>query len=61
MAKTCLIVKQKRKPKFKVRSYNRCNICGRPNGYFRFFGLCRICLREKAHHGELPGVTKSSW
>ena len=61
MAKTCLIVKQKRKPKFKVQGYNRCSICGRPHGYFRFFGLCRICLREKAHRGELPGVTKSSW
>jgi small subunit ribosomal protein S14 len=61
MAKTCLIVKQKRKPKFKSQGYNRCSICGRPRGYFRFFGVCRICLREKAHKGELPGVTKSSW
>lgn len=61
MAKTCLIVKQKKKPKFKVRGYNRCTICGRAHGTFRFFGLCRICLREKAHKGELPGVVKSSW
>lgn len=61
MAKECLIVKQKRKPKFKVRSYNRCSMCGRPRGYFRFFGLCRICLREMAHKGLLPGVKKSSW
>lgn len=61
MAKQCLIVKQKAKPKYKVRSYNRCNLCGRPGGYFRFFGLCRICLREMAHKGLLPGVTKSSW
>lgn len=61
MAKTCLINKQRLKPKFKARAYNRCSICGRPHGYFRFFGLCRICLREKAHIGELPGVTKSSW
>lgn len=61
MAKQCLIIKQKQKPKYKVRSYNRCSICGRPHGYFRFFGICRICLREKAHLGQLPGVTKSSW
>jgi small subunit ribosomal protein S14 len=61
MAKQALIEKQKRKPKFKARSYNRCSICGRPRGYFRFFGICRICLREKAHKGELPGLKKSSW
>ncbi len=61
MAKQCLIIKQKQKPKFKARSYNRCNVCGRPHGYFRFFGLCRICMREMAHKGMLPGVTKSSW
>jgi len=61
MAKQCLIEKQKRKPKFKVRAYNRCSLCGRPHGYVRFLGLCRICLREKAHRGELPGIVKSSW
>jgi small subunit ribosomal protein S14 len=61
MAKQCLIEKQKLKPKFKTRGYNRCSICGRDSGYIRFFGLCRICLREKAHKGELPGVVKSSW
>lgn len=61
MAKECLIVKQRRAPKFKTRGYNRCNVCGRPKGYVRFFGLCRICLREMAHRGQLPGVTKSSW
>lgn len=61
MAKQCLIIKQKEKPKYKVRGYNRCSICGRPHGYFRFFGICRICLREKAHLGQLPGVTKASW
>lgn len=61
MAKECLINKQKRKPKFKVRSYNRCSICGRPHGFFRYFGVCRICLRELAHKGVLPGVKKSSW
>ncbi|MGC8668320.1 MAG: type Z 30S ribosomal protein S14 [Chthonomonadales bacterium] len=61
MAKVCLIVKARRTPKFKVRKYTRCNICGRARGVFRKFGLCRICLREQAHRGLLPGVTKSSW
>ncbi len=61
MAKQCLIEKQRRTPKFKVRAYHRCSICGRPRGYHRYFGLCRICLREMAHQGFLPGVTKSSW
>jgi small subunit ribosomal protein S14 len=61
MPKECLIVKAGRKPKFKVRAYKRCSVCGRSGGYFRFFGLCRICLREMAHKGVLPGVTKASW
>jgi len=61
MAKTCLVNKQKEKPKFAVRAYNRCSICGRAKGYVRFFGVCRICLREKAHVGQLPGVKKASW
>lgn len=61
MAKRALIEKCKRAPKFKVRKYNRCNICGRPRGYIRNFGLCRICFREMAHTGLIPGVTKSSW
>ena len=61
MAKKCLIIKQKAKPKFKVRKYNRCSICGRDSGVFRFFGICRICFRELAHEGKLPGVKKSSW
>ena len=61
MAKTSLIVKAKRKPKFSTRKYNRCNICGRPRGYYRKFGLCRLCFRELALKGEIPGVTKASW
>lgn len=61
MAKTALKVKQARKPKFEVRAYTRCTRCGRPKSVYRKFGLCRICLRELAHAGELPGVTKSSW
>jgi small subunit ribosomal protein S14 len=61
MAKTALRVKQARKPKFGVRAYTRCQRCGRPKAVFRKFGLCRICVREMAHRGELPGITKSSW
>jgi small subunit ribosomal protein S14 len=61
MAKTALKVKQARKPKFAVRAYTRCTKCGRPKAVFRKFGLCRICVRDLAHKGELPGVTKSSW
>ena len=61
MAKTALKVKAARKPKFGVRAYPRCQRCGRPHSVYRKFGLCRICLREMAHAGQLPGVTKSSW
>ena len=61
MAKQALIEKQKRPQRFKVRQYNRCGKCGRPRGYIRRFGLCRICFREMAHQGLIPGVTKSSW
>ena len=56
MAKKALIEKANRKPKFAVRGYTRCQRCGRPHSVFRKFGLCRICLREMAHAGELPGV-----
>jgi len=61
VAKKSLIVKAKREPKYKVRKYFRCNVCGRPRGYLRKFGICRICFRKMAHRGELPGVIKSSW
>ena len=61
MAKTCLIQKQQRPAKFRSRAYNRCKRCGRPRAYYRKFGLCRICLRQLAHAGELPGITKASW
>ena len=61
MAKKSLIAKAKRKPKFAVRAYTRCNRCGRPHAVYRKFGLCRICLRELAHNGYIPGMTKSSW
>jgi small subunit ribosomal protein S14 len=61
MAKKCLMEKVKRTPKFRVRGYNRCPICGRSRGYLRKFGMCRICFRELALRGQIPGVIKSSW
>ena len=61
MAKKSLIAKQKRKAKFAVREYSRCRRCGRARSYLRRFGLCRICFRELALKGEIPGVTKASW
>ncbi|MCX7957911.1 MAG: type Z 30S ribosomal protein S14 [Deltaproteobacteria bacterium] len=61
MAKKCLRIKQKRKPKFSTRRYNRCALCGRPRGYMRDFDICRICFRHLALRGLIPGVTKSSW
>jgi small subunit ribosomal protein S14 len=61
MAKKSLINKSQRKPKFKVREYTRCQKCGRPRAVYRRFGLCRLCFREMAHKGEIPGITKSSW
>ncbi|HEY2664011.1 MAG TPA: type Z 30S ribosomal protein S14 [Candidatus Binataceae bacterium] len=61
MAKTSLIVKAQRKPKFKVRQHNRCKTCGRPRAYYRRFKICRICLRNLALKGQLPGVVKASW
>jgi len=61
MAKTSLIVKARRKPKFGVRGYNRCQRCGRARAFLRKFGICRICFRELALRGELPGVRKASW
>lgn len=61
MARKALIVKANRKPKFKTRLIRRCFRCGRRHGYLRQFGLCRICFRELANRGEIPGVKKSSW
>jgi small subunit ribosomal protein S14 len=53
--------KMKKPQKFKVRFRNRCRLCGRPRGFYRDFGLCRICFRQMALRGEIPGITKSSW
>jgi small subunit ribosomal protein S14 len=61
MAKKALRNKARAKPKFKVRTYTRCKRCGRPRAVYRRFGLCRLCFREMAHTGEIPGITKSSW
>ncbi|HHS13584.1 MAG TPA: type Z 30S ribosomal protein S14 [bacterium] len=61
MAKKALIAKQQREPKFKVRKYSRCGRCGRPRGYLRKYNLCRLCFRELALQGEIPGVKKASW
>jgi len=61
MARKALIEKSKRKPKFEVRRRNRCMRCGRPRAFLRKFGLCRICFREMALRGEIPGVRKASW
>jgi small subunit ribosomal protein S14 len=61
MARTALVVKARRKPKFSTRKVNRCQVCGRPRAYIRKFGLCRVCFREFASRGQIPGVTKASW
>ena len=61
MAKKSMIAKANRTPKFSTRQVNRCQLCGRPHGYIRKFGMCRICFRERASRGQVPGVTKASW
>ncbi len=61
MATTAKKARESKTLKFKVRHRNRCRRCGRPRAYMRKFGLCRICLRDHAHEGDIPGLTKSSW
>ena len=61
MAKTSLIEKAKRKPKFSTRVVTRCQVCGRKKGYLKKFKICRICFRELASKGYIPGVKKASW
>ncbi len=61
MAKKSLRIKAQRTPRYRTRRYRRCNRCGRPRAVYRKFGLCRICLRQLAHQGVIPGMTKASW
>lgn len=61
MAKKSKMVREGKKLRYQIRYRNRCGLCGRPRGYMRRFGLCRLCFREHAHRGELPGVKKASW
>ena len=61
MARKSMIVKNKRTPKFSTRAYTRCNRCGRPHAVMSKFGICRICFRELAYKGQIPGLKKSSW
>lgn len=61
MARKSMVVKSKQKPKFSTREYTRCERCGRPHGVLKKFKLCRICFRELANKGQIPGVKKSSW
>jgi small subunit ribosomal protein S14 len=61
VAKKCLRLKAEAKPKFAVRAYTRCQVCGRPRSVYRKFKLCRICLRQFAHRGLIPGMVKASW
>lgn len=61
MAKKALVLKAQKPPKFSTRLVRRCKVCGRPRGYIRYFALCRICFRQLALEGKLPGVQKSSW
>jgi small subunit ribosomal protein S14 len=61
MARKALINKARKTPKFAVRKYHRCNLCGRAHAFIRDFGLCRLCFRKLAHLGEIPGIKKASW
>lgn len=61
MAKKSMIIKQQAAPKFSTRGYTRCRICGRPHSVLRKYGICRICFRNLAYKGEIPGVRKASW
>jgi small subunit ribosomal protein S14 len=60
-AKAMTVEQRKKKRMFAVRAYNRCSLCDRQHGYMRFFGICRICFRELATNGDIPGIKKSSW
>jgi small subunit ribosomal protein S14 len=61
LAKKSWVVKQQKEPKFKVRAYNRCQVCGRSRAFMRDFGICRLCFRKLVANGEVPGVRRASW
>lgn len=61
MSTKAQMIKSLRTPKYRTRARNRCRLCGRPRGYYRKFQICRICLRNLASRGEIPGVRKASW
>lgn len=61
MARKALVLKQQKPQKFSTREYTRCKICGRPHAVLKKYGICRICFREMAYRGEIPGVKKASW
>jgi len=61
MARKAIVVKQARKQKYSTREYTRCSLCGRPHAVLSKFGVCRICFRELAYKGQIPGVRKASW
>ncbi|HMA77569.1 MAG TPA: type Z 30S ribosomal protein S14 [Candidatus Paceibacterota bacterium] len=61
MARKSIVVRAEREPKYKCRVVRRCSLCGRKHGYMRDFDMCRICFREAAHEGHIPGIKKSSW
>ncbi|MDR3021161.1 MAG: type Z 30S ribosomal protein S14 [Clostridiales bacterium] len=61
MAKKAMINKQRKPAKFSTRNYSRCNVCGRPHSVLKKYGICRICFRNMAYRGEIPGIRKSSW
>ncbi|MFH1841028.1 MAG: type Z 30S ribosomal protein S14 [Candidatus Shapirobacteria bacterium] len=61
MARLAKMIKDSRRPKYSTRQHHRCSLCGRARAYMRLFGTCRLCFRELANKGELPGVTKASW
>jgi small subunit ribosomal protein S14 len=61
MAKKSMILKQQREHKYSTQNYSRCKLCGRPHAYIRLFGICRLCFRDLAYKGQIPGVKKASW
>lgn len=61
MAKKSMVLKQQKEQRFKTRNYNRCKLCGRPHAFIRMFGICRLCFRDLAYKGQIPGVKKASW